>query len=74
MSLVKKLENTLWIIGPPIVLYLACSGGDSLSSEPIIPYIESLRNPFTISKVVAGVVYGMFFLEILKYNSKSNKK
>ena len=74
MSLTDKLKDTGWILGIPIAFYLICSGVDSLSSEPIIPYVESLRNPFTISKVVAGVIYGMFLLEIFNYNVKNNKK
>jgi len=72
MSLVKKLKDTGWILGIPIACYLICSGVDSLSEMQ--PYIESLKDPFTIPKGVAGAIYGMFLLEILNYNVKNNKR
>lgn len=71
MSLVKKLENTLWIVGFPIIGYLACSGMDSVSEMQ--PYIESLKDPFTITKGIAGAIYTVFLFEVMYQNSKSKK-
>jgi len=71
MSLSKKLENTLLIFGFPIVGYLVCSGLDSLSEMQ--PYIESFKNPFTITKALVGAMYTGFFFEVMYQNLKSKK-
>ena len=71
MSLTDKLKDAAWLIGFPMAAYLACSGMDSLSQS--IPYIESLKNPFTLTKGIAEVIYILFLSELLTYNIKQNK-
>lgn len=73
MSLTDKLKDVGWILGIPIAFYLICSGADSLSSEPIIPYVESLKNPFTATKGIVGLIYFGFLFEVMYRNLKSKK-
>lgn len=73
MSLSNKLKDVAWIVGIPIVFYLGCSGLDSIHPEPQ-PYIESLKELLSTTKAIAGITYGVFLLEALKYNSELNKE